>query len=521
MRESKAIRWTGLSLVALLCITVTVVALLVYKPVVASPLAQTGSEGLAEVMAPAGSYVILAQNDLGMHCYNRDFQYLGVLPPANTLVAQVVRVGDPPQIITSGITVSYTFPDNTDSVSKSNFWSYAQQLFGLTVPLPSNIGLAGKGLAGDMDLRGDHFVAEWIPLTEFRDSAPTVPYPYQLALIIACDATTGAELARQTVVAPVSTEMHCDTCHGDHGRANRDIATGVVELNILTLHDRENMDDYPAGHRGSLVGRVPILCAECHASNALRAPGAGDMPNFSRAMHDKHKEIVPSTLDGCYNCHPGPQTQCLRDVMSQQHGMTCVDCHGTMSQVARNPNPWLNEPRCASAGCHGAAYQQNAALYRLSTGHGGLFCAACHDSPHAIAQSREPNDAIKFIALQGHAGTLRECSICHATQPSGPGPHGLLAPTATATSVTPVTETPTPAAATSTPTSGVSPLPSNTPTPHATENLTPTLSPTVEGTEEATPTPQETPSVTPTASPVPRVNAIWLPLVLEHDLPTE
>ena len=158
-------------------------------------------------------YVVLAWNDLGMHCYNRNFQDLGVLPPFNNLWAQVIKVGDPPQIITSGIEVTYEFPNNTYSVGKSNFWTYAQKLFGLPSPLPANIGLTGKGLAGSMDLDGDHFKVDGIPLTEFQDTAPTTPYPYQLATVIVRDAQTKVELARTITVAPVSTEMHCDTCH--------------------------------------------------------------------------------------------------------------------------------------------------------------------------------------------------------------------------------------------------------------------------------------------------------------------
>ena len=64
-----------------------------------------------------------------------------------------------------------------------------------------------------MDLDGDHFKVDGIPLTEFQDTAPTTPYPYQLATVIVRDAQTRAELARTITVAPVSTEMHCDTCH--------------------------------------------------------------------------------------------------------------------------------------------------------------------------------------------------------------------------------------------------------------------------------------------------------------------
>ena len=113
---------------------------------------------------PMEEYVVLAWNDLGMHCYNRDFKDLAVLPPFNTLWAQVIRVGDPPVVVTTGINVEFFFEDNTDSVTKSNFWDYDQQLFGIN--LPANVGLKGKGLSGSMDLRTDHYVAEGIPLTQ-------------------------------------------------------------------------------------------------------------------------------------------------------------------------------------------------------------------------------------------------------------------------------------------------------------------------------------------------------------------
>lgn len=371
----------------------------------------------------AADYVVLAWNDLGMHCYNRDFQDLAVLPPFNTLWAQVIEVGNPPRIVTDGVRVTYSFPDNTTSVGKSNFWNYDQALFG--VDLPPNIGLTGKGLSGFMDRKGDHFVAEGIPLTEFRDSAPAMRYPYQLARVVASSIATGAELASQTTVAPVSTEMNCDACHHDGGVDG--IATGGVELNILTLHDEEHSDEYPAGHSGRLVTRRPVLCAECHASNALGAPGVAGIPNLSRAIHEKHADEIPQTLEGCYLCHPGPQTRCLRGVMGDRYAMDCIDCHGGMQQVAANPAPWLQGPRCDAAACHGPSYAQDQPLYRLSKSHGGVYCAACHDSPHAIAPSREANDSIKFIALQGRAGTLGKCTVCHASTPEGLGPHGIQA----------------------------------------------------------------------------------------------
>lgn len=381
-------------------------------------------QGTRPAQAAEASYVVLSWNDLGMHCYNRDFQDLAVLPPFNTLWAQVVKVGDPPQIVTEGVKVTYSFPDNSTSVNKSNFWVYDQDLFG--VDLPPDIGLTGKGLSGEMDKHGDYFAAEGIPLTEFRDSDLVNPYPYQLAQVIVYETASNKELARSTVVAPVSTEMNCDDCHYDGGIDG--VATGSVERNILVLHDKERWQDYPPGHEGKLDERRPVLCAECHVSNALPGFGVQSVPNLSKAIHDKHNEHVLAGQDGCYQCHPGPQTQCLRGVMSNKHQMDCLDCHGGMEQVKENPNPWLNEPRCDNADCHGSAYQQDQALYRLSKEHGGIYCAGCHDSPHAIAPGRETNDGIKFMDLQGSYDTLKTCTVCHATEPIGDGPHGAGPP---------------------------------------------------------------------------------------------
>ena len=433
MSHSRRMRWpmSGILLLALVC-AVFLPAATWQAPALADPAADANRSG----SSAAGEYVVLAWNDLGMHCYNRDFRDLAVLPPFNTLWAQVIRVGDPPEIVTTGVRVEFFFEDNTYSVGKSNFWDQspyrsvqnARWLFGdlllWTADLPDNEGLFGVGMSGTMEQHGTYFEALGIPLTEFSDSNLSSPYPYQIATVIAYDEATGVELARTRPVAPVSTEMHCDNCHYDGGV--EDIATGRVETNILVLHDEENMEEYPSAYSGPLMDLRPVLCAWCHASNALGAPGEEDIPNLSEAMHEKHDGKVPDTLQGCYNCHPGPETRCLRDVMSASpYDIYCVDCHGTMYQVSQNPNPWFNEPRCDDARCHGSAYQQDQPLYRMSKEHGGVYCAGCHDSPHAIAPSSEHNDSIKFVGWQGRRGPLNKCSVCHTTWPTDPGPHGL------------------------------------------------------------------------------------------------
>ena len=72
-----------------------------------------------------------------MHCSNKDFSTLAVLPPYNTVVAQVIRVGDSlhlPVVATAGLRVIYEIPGNTYSVGKTNFWDFEDKLFGVTLP---------------------------------------------------------------------------------------------------------------------------------------------------------------------------------------------------------------------------------------------------------------------------------------------------------------------------------------------------------------------------------------------------
>ena len=45
---------------------------------------------------PQPSYEVLAWNDLGMHCYDKDFSTFSILPPYNTVWAQVIEKGSPP-----------------------------------------------------------------------------------------------------------------------------------------------------------------------------------------------------------------------------------------------------------------------------------------------------------------------------------------------------------------------------------------------------------------------------------------
>jgi hypothetical protein len=366
----------------------------------------------ATAQEPLGDYVVLSWNDLGMHCMNRDHDQLSILPPFNTLQAQVIERGDattPPQLVNGGITLEYSIPGNSYSVGKTNFWDHAFDLFG--VNLPPDIGLTGLGLEGEFEWRGPDWVAEGIPVTPYTDAEPTVEDPYQQALVILRD-TGGAELHRSEPVIPVSTEVNCVTsgCH-----------SSVADI----LEEHESADE-----GGFDPSDAPILCADCHGQTPLTGPDPGLHDWFSKVIHEKHAfidEQIPGQA-GCEMCHPGANTHCLRGTMNTNFGMVCQDCHGDMEQVKNSIDngriPWLDEPACRE--CHTIQYGEPVGvLYRNASGHGGVMCAGCHNSPHAILPSREARDNANNIALQGHAGSLQNCTVCHGVTPDGPGPHGF------------------------------------------------------------------------------------------------
>jgi len=250
-----------------------------------------------------------------------------------------------------------------------------------------------------------------------------------------------------------------------------------TEVTIIgSLNSTANTDftlDFYANVAG---GSGPVLCAACHSSNALPGTGLPGVSSLTSAVHSGHAAVVDpltgmtmessSNRASCYRCHPGSDTRCLRGAMGSAvaatgaRAMQCQDCHGTMAAVGDAQRAgWLDEPACQN--CHtGTALNNNGqirytsaleangqyrtavnatfatdanvpasgfSLYRFSTGHGGLRCDACHGSTHAVYPSAHGNDNIASEAMQGHGGTLVECTACHSSTPQTVrgGPHGM------------------------------------------------------------------------------------------------
>ncbi len=374
------------------------------QPLKGEPQAVANDDVRPVRKTPRGRYVVLGYNDLGMHCMNRDFSQLCILPPYNSLHAQVLRRGREPRIVTDNVTVSYRIINNTTSANKTNFWQFANPLFG--VDLPPDTGLTGNRLQGGMLPTGNNdWAATGIPATPLDDQFNLNAYPLSEIRV-----EVNNEIAATTLaVVPVSWEISCNLCHAPG------MPDAAVDTDILAKHDLR--------HQTNLLGSRPVLCAGCHADPALGTAGVPNVPTLSHAIHRSHASRmgpVASLGNTCYACHPGFQTNCQRDVHFAR-GIYCVDCHGDMSNVA-NPQrvPWVNEPTCA--GCHQARqpefeFEEPGRLFKDSRGHQGVHCAACHGSPHAITPTVTAADNIQAIRQQGFPGTIRNCRVCHTSEP--------------------------------------------------------------------------------------------------------
>src|SRR5665647_528846 len=48
-------------------------------------------------------------------------------------------------------------------------------------------------------------------------------------------------------------------------------------------------------------------------------------------------------------------------------------------------------------------------------GHGGVYCASCHSSPHSMIPTTEQADNYQALQYQGKAVSIGSCAACHST----------------------------------------------------------------------------------------------------------
>ncbi|MEI6787470.1 MAG: hypothetical protein WCL49_03215 [bacterium] len=431
--------------------------------------------GMTAVSPAATNWTVTGWNNLGMHCLDSDYSVFSILPPYNTINAQIIMATNGiAWIVTNNAAYAVTYHAvadadssiNKSSIGKDNFWAYVNPLFGAS-PLPdaglavqwptsfSMPGVSNTPQAMGYEHNQNWFVAYGIPIMAYDDAGKPNQYPM---MRLTAKTTGGTALATADIVLPVSDEMDCKRCHLSNTLADpKDPRVAAkpaagwffnphqgsdYRLNILRLHDERQATNSvyaaalaargfsPAGLFATVtLSNRTILCASCHLSEALPGSGSAGIPPLTAAVHGHHANVIDPrnglTLDAsgnrmaCYSCHPGSVTRCLRGAMGKAVAadgsmeMQCQSCHGTMSTVgSTNRVGWLNEPTCQA--CHTGDAVSNSGQIRFTS----VFTNGVMRVPSNQRFATSPNAPAAGLSLYrfsrgGHGGLA--CSACHGS----------------------------------------------------------------------------------------------------------
>jgi hypothetical protein len=199
--------------------------------------------------------------------------------------------------------------------------------------------------------------------------------------------------------------MLCNDCHGNMQQVGNDFSRGVsparpsaFKLGLGSFYD-------PA----STQPRVPWAnepgCGSCHTGDATAS-----LAGTSGTITNK-KDVYGNTdnvrLLRAYRSGDARATPIVPANRRFAEPVVPASFNGFKNPGAGNPK-----------------------LYRVSAGHGGVMCEGCHGATHAEWPNGNPlaNDNVTATQLQGHTGTLIECSACHGAADLGntlKGPHGM------------------------------------------------------------------------------------------------
>lgn len=222
-------------------------------------------------------------------------------------------------------------------------------------------------------------------------------------------------------------------------------ASSVLEQTCYTCHPGKETKCL----RGVMSRNAGSVCQDCHGDVRQVGDDFSGEAAPGRGFYTVSGKRIPwASEPACESCHTGDAVSNL------------ASTSGVVSQPARNQSgasiapirllqAWKTGDSTAtpiSASNRRFAEERTAGgqrvLYRLSTGHGGVFCEGCHGSTHAEWPAGVQNDAsigvndnLAAAQIQGHEGKIQECDACHQRDPENPGsltmsvglngPHGL------------------------------------------------------------------------------------------------
>jgi hypothetical protein len=238
-------------------------------------------------------------------------------------------------------------------------------------------------------------------------------------------------------------------------------SSGAVtnQADRVTVLDQTCYQCHPGKSTQCLRGAMfnaDMLCNDCHgdmlqvgadfsAGVSPANPGAFILGGDFYNRNDPQPRVPWANEPGCGSCHTGDASNNLAGTANTI--VNKVDTSGNTDGI-RLRQAWLTgdakatpivpankrfaEPAVpASFNGFNNPGAGNPQLYRVSTGHGGVMCEGCHGATHAEWPNANPNanDNVTARQLQGHTGTIIECSTCHGTTMNNQitllGPHGM------------------------------------------------------------------------------------------------
>ncbi|MEJ2455566.1 MAG: PKD domain-containing protein [Candidatus Thiodiazotropha sp.] len=199
--------------------------------------------------------------------------------------------------------------------------------------------------------------------------------------------------------------MLCQDCHGDMQQVGNDFTRNVSPGNPGAF---ELGGDF---YTNAAQPRVPWAnepsCGSCHT---------GDVRSNLSGMSG----VVVNPADADGNADDLRLFQAY--VTGDAKATPIVPQNKRFAEnVIEASNPVITDPGDPRIG--------NPMLYRVSKGHGGLFCETCHGSTHGIWPNKNDlaNDNVAANQLQGHKGSIIECDTCHSGSLGNTlnGPHGM------------------------------------------------------------------------------------------------
>jgi PKD repeat protein len=199
--------------------------------------------------------------------------------------------------------------------------------------------------------------------------------------------------------------MVCQDCHGDMAQVGDDFSRNVSAANPGAF---ELGGDF---YTNAAQPRVPWAnepsCGSCHTGDAMSNLTGMAGVTINPVDSDGNRDNIR-----LFRAYVNGDAKATPIVPSNKR---------FAENIIQASNPAISDPGDPRIG--------NPMLYRVSKGHGGLFCETCHGSTHGIWPNKNDlaNDNVAANQLQGHKGVISECSTCHTSSPGNNlnGPHGM------------------------------------------------------------------------------------------------